>query len=193
MGMFHRLPQTMAALERAAGELPHRRRLTTTTATARRARSASSAASSRGTGRTSCPTCSRASTDVADKLGAGATVADVGCGAGGAVLLMAGAFPAAGSPATTSPSTPSTGRATRLAESGPDQRHVPRPPPAAAADRPLRRPRHDVRLHPRHDRPAGDDASDPRRRRRRRHVAARRHQGARHVRRERRARTRWRR
>ena len=31
---------------------------------------------------------------VVDKLTAGATVVDVGCGAGGAVLLMAGAFPA---------------------------------------------------------------------------------------------------
>jgi 2-polyprenyl-3-methyl-5-hydroxy-6-metoxy-1,4-benzoquinol methylase len=31
--------------------------------------------------------------DVVDKLTAGATVADVGCGAGGAVLLMAGAYP----------------------------------------------------------------------------------------------------
>ena len=31
---------------------------------------------------------------VEDKLRAGATVADVGCGAGGAVLLLAGAFPA---------------------------------------------------------------------------------------------------
>ena len=30
---------------------------------------------------------------VVDKLAAGATVADVGCGAGGAVLLMAGAYP----------------------------------------------------------------------------------------------------
>ena len=65
------------------------------------------------------------------------------------------------------------------------QRLVPRPTPRAAAGRPLRRPRHDVRLHPRHDRAAGDDGGDPRRARRRRHVVARRHQGARHVRGER--------
>ena len=55
------------------------------------------------------------------------------------------------------------------------------------------RPRHDVRLHPRHDRPAVDDGGHPRRRRRRRHVAARRHQGPRHLRPRTPPRTRWRR
>ena len=40
------------------------------------------------------PTVLPALDGVVDKLTAGATVVDVGCGAGGAVLLMAGAFPA---------------------------------------------------------------------------------------------------
>ena len=45
--------------------------------------------------------------------------------------------------------------------SGRHQRHVPRPAAAPDAGRPLRRPRHDVRLPPRHDRSAGDDGRHP--------------------------------
>ncbi len=62
MGMFHRFPQTMAALEADAGELPHRRSGTTTTATDPKAPSASNAASNRGTVTICCPTCCRPST-----------------------------------------------------------------------------------------------------------------------------------
>ena len=106
-------------------------------------------------------------------------VVDIGCGAGGAVLLMAGAFPAS----TFTGYDISQHALDRAdAAAGRDRaRPTPRSPTHARQPLPTdhsRRPRHDVRLHPRHDRPAGDDARHPRRRRRRRHVAARRHQGA---------------
>ena len=165
MGMFHRLPQTMAALRGAARELPHRARRATTTATGRRARSASSAASSRGTGPTCCPTSCRRWTASGQAAAPGARVADVGCGAGGAVLLLAGAFPASTFTGYDISQHALARADERLAERGPGERrrsHDPRDEPLP--DRPLARPRHDVRLHPRHDRSAGDDARHPGRR-----------------------------
>ena len=69
----------------------------------------------------------------------------------------------AASPATTSPSTrcDRAERAARRGRASPTRTfHDPRD--AADAGRPLRRPRHDVRLHPRHDRSAGDDGRHPR-------------------------------
>ena len=85
-------------------------------------------------------------------------VVDIGCGAGGAVLLLAEAFPASRVRRLRHlPARPGAGR-----RSGSPSRARPTPrsttPRASRADGPLRRPRHDVRLHPRHDRPAGDDA-----------------------------------
>ena len=130
---------------------------------------------------------------VTDRLADGILAADVGCGAGGAVLLMAAAFPA----------TRFTGydisqlalaRAERAAGRGRSrQRRVRRPALAAAARRRLARIRHDVRLPPRHVAPPGDGERGAHEPRRRRHVAAVRHQGARHVRARTSRRTRWRR
>ena len=56
------------------------------------------------------PTVLPALDGVVDRLESGATVIDVGCGAGSAVLLMASAFPGRRSSATTSPVTLWTGR-----------------------------------------------------------------------------------
>ena len=92
MGMFGRLPNTMAKLN----ELPESFRTGLGydyDARGRRARPASSAASRPGTATFSYPSCLPALDGVTAKLEAGATAADVGCGAGVAVLTMAAAFP----------------------------------------------------------------------------------------------------
>jgi hypothetical protein len=86
---------------------------------------------------------------------AGITVADIGCGAGGAVLLMAEAFPNSRSSATTSRSTHSSEPSTVGARSGADNVRFVDPRDEPLPDRRVGRLRHHVRLHPRHDRPAG--------------------------------------
>lgn len=93
MGMFHRLPQTMQALER----LPESFR--TGMGADYDSHGPEGAV---GIERSFepwnrahlLPDVVPAMDGVADKLRAGAAVADIGCGAGGAVLLLAGAFPA---------------------------------------------------------------------------------------------------
>ncbi len=95
---------------------------------------------------------------MADRLAAGARVADVGCGAGGAVLLLADAFPASTFTGYDISQYALARANERLGETGLTNASFADPREAPAAQRPLARPRHDVRLHPRHDRPAGDDA-----------------------------------
>lgn len=93
MGMFHRLPQTMRALE----EMPASFR-----SGLGHDYDSHGPQGAVGIERSFepwnraflLPTVLPALDGVVDKLGAGARVVDIGCGAGGAVLLMAGAFPA---------------------------------------------------------------------------------------------------
>lgn len=92
MGMFHRLPQTMRALE----DMPHSFR--TGIGHDYDSHGPEGAVgierSFEPWNRTFLlPVVLPALDGVVDKLERGATVVDVGCGAGGAVLLMAGAFP----------------------------------------------------------------------------------------------------
>jgi len=92
MGMFHRLPQTMATLD----DMPESFR----TGVGHNYDS-HGCAGAIGIERSFepwnktflLPVVLPALDGVADRLAAGAVVADVGCGAGGAVLLMAGAYP----------------------------------------------------------------------------------------------------
>ena len=93
MGMFHRLPQTMAALERMPDSFTHG---------LGHDYDSHGPEGAEGIERSFEPW-NRANLlrkvlpamdGVVDRLRAGARVADVGCGAGGAVLLMAEAFPA---------------------------------------------------------------------------------------------------
>ena len=153
---------------------------TTTTATARRAPSASSAASSRGTGPTCCPTCCPRSTASATSSPPVRRVADIGCGAGGAVLLMAAAFPASRFTGyDISQLRPATGPTSGCGEAGADERRVPRSARATRCptDHSLDLVTTFDCIHDMTD-PQGMMAAIRRRRRRRRHVAARRHQGA---------------
>ncbi len=122
---------------------------------------------------------------VVAKLEAGATVADIGCGAGGALIMMAKAFPASTFHGYDISQYALARAEEKKAEAGIANVHFhdPRVEPLPADG--SRRSGDDVRLHPRHDPPAGDDRHHPRGDRRRRHLAARRHQGARHLRRER--------
>ncbi|MFZ1490189.1 MAG: class I SAM-dependent methyltransferase [Ilumatobacteraceae bacterium] len=93
MGMFHRLPQTMAAL----GEMPEcfRTGLGLDYDSHGPEGAVGIERSFEPWNRAFLlPVVLPALDGVVDKLTAGAHVADVGCGAGGAVLLMAGAFPA---------------------------------------------------------------------------------------------------
>jgi 2-polyprenyl-3-methyl-5-hydroxy-6-metoxy-1,4-benzoquinol methylase len=93
MGMFHRLPQTMRALE----EMPESFRTGV-------GHDYDSHGPQGAVGiersfepwnkANLLPNVLPALEGIVDKLTAGARVADIGCGAGGAVLLMAGAFPA---------------------------------------------------------------------------------------------------
>lgn len=93
MGMFHRLPQTMRALE----EMPHSFR-----SGVGHDYDSHGPQGAVGIERSFepwnrahlLPTVLPALDGVVDKLRAGARVADIGCGAGGAVLLMGEAFPA---------------------------------------------------------------------------------------------------
>ena len=167
---------------------------TTTTATARRARSGSSAASSRGTGPTCCPTWCRRWTASADRLAAGARVADVGCGAGGAVLLLAGAFPAStftGYDISQHALARADERLRRAAGSTNAAFADPRAEPLPA-DRSLDLVTTFDCIHDMTD-PQGMMHAIRAALARRRHVAARRHQGPRHVRARTSPRTRWRR
>ena len=159
---------------------------TTTTATARRAQSASSAASSRGTAPSWCRPCVPALEGVVDRLERGAVVADVGCGAGGAVLLMAARV--AGrrrSSATTSRSTrsteppPSSRRAERTNARFVDPRVEPLPTDGSVDLITTFDCIHDM-THPQEMMHAIRRGHPPRR-----HLVARRHQGAAHLRRER--------
>ena len=187
MGMFHRLPQTMQTLE----EMPESFR--TGIGHDYDSHGPEGAVgierSFEPWNRTFLlPVVLPALDGVVDQLTAGATVADIGCGAGGAVLLMAARVPGQStSAATTSRATRSTGRSERLAEAGLANAHVPR---SAASD-----PMPDDQsvdlvttfdcIHDMTD-PQGMMDAIRRGDRRRRHVAARRHQGPGHVRRERR-------
>jgi 2-polyprenyl-3-methyl-5-hydroxy-6-metoxy-1,4-benzoquinol methylase len=93
MGMFHRLPQTMGAL----ADMPasFRSGLGHDYDSHGPEGAIGIERSFEPWNRTFLlPTVLPALDGVVDKLHAGATVADVGCGAGGAVLLMAGAYPA---------------------------------------------------------------------------------------------------
>ena len=92
-GFFSQLPQMIGGARAPARGVPHRASASRTTRSAPRAPRASSAASRRGSARCSCRSRSRSSTASARKLEAGAKVADVGCGAGVALLEMAKAFP----------------------------------------------------------------------------------------------------
>ena len=152
-------PQTMQALD----DLPRASApasATTTTATARRARSASSAASSRGTGRHLLPDVLPALDGVVDKprrrlrrRRRRLRRRRRGAADGRRVPRQPR------SPATTSRSTRSPGPTSGRAEAGCTNAAFHDPRQHAAARRRLARPRHDVRLHPRHDPPAGDDAT----------------------------------
>ena len=95
---------------------------------------------------------------VTERLAAGITVADVGCGAGGALLLMADAYPNCkflGYDISQYALLPRRGE-TRRSRRG--QCLVPRSTRAAAPRRRVGRVHHDLRLHPRHDPPVRDDA-----------------------------------
>ena len=118
--------------------------------------SASSAASSRGIVTTCFRRCCRRSTASSSGCEAGIDVADIGCGAGGAVLLMAEAFPR--EPLRRLRHLAVCARAGRAAPG----RVRTRPTCASSIPASSRCPTtgryefdHDVRLHPRHDRPAG--------------------------------------
>ena len=158
MGPFHHLPADMATLERAARERSAPGSGSTTTPTAPSARRASPAASSRGCAPTCCPTCCRSSTAWSSACGR-APRSPTSAAARAAWRCC--------SPRRSRPS-----HVRRL-------RHLParaRPGARAAGrgrasptstfldprDEPLptdgsRRLRHDVRLHPRHDRPGRRD------------------------------------
>jgi SAM-dependent methyltransferase len=117
MGMFHRLPQTMAALE----ELPESFRTGL-------GRDFDSHGPEGAVGIERSfepwnrahllPTVLPTLDGVVDKLGAGATGVDIGCGAGGAVLLLAEAFPASRFAGFDISRYALDRAATRLAESG---------------------------------------------------------------------------
>src|SRR5829696_5291135 len=165
MGMFHRLPQTMRSLE----ELPGRFR--TGLGADYDSHGPQGAV---GIERSFepwnrahlLPDVVPAMDGMEERLRAGAAVADVGCGAGGAVLLLAEAFPA------------STFTGYDISQ------HALARARERLAERGLANPRHHVRLHPRQDRSAVRHPRHPRRPARRRHLPARRHQGARQVRAE---------
>ena len=74
---------------------------------------------------------------VVAKLEAGATVADVGCGAGGALIMMAEAFPASTFHGYDISQYALARAEEKKAEAGVDQRALPRPARRAAARRPL--------------------------------------------------------
>ena len=100
---------------------------------------------------------------VVERLEAGGTVADVGCGAGVAVCLIAQAFPASEVHGYDISHLALERAERRRVELGLPNAHFHDARAGAAARRRLGRPRHDVRLHPRHDPPAGDDGGHPRR------------------------------
>ena len=138
------------------------------------------------------PTVLPALDGVVDRLKPASRLADIGCGAGSAVLLMAAAFPK---------STFAGYDISRHALIGQSRSRRPRESPMRRSPTlatlrcrlTIPSSGDDVRLPPRHDAPAADDGVDPLGPCRGRHMAARRHQGPRHLRAECRARTRWRR
>ena len=122
---------------------------------------------------------------VVPRLEAGGTAADVGCGAGVAVCLMATAFPASEihgydiSRLALERAEPATGGLRA------DQRPLPRRPRPSVARGRLGRSRDHLRLRPRHDPSTAGDGGHQGRPPRRRGVAAGRHEGPRFLRRER--------
>ena len=128
----------------------------TTTPTAPSARRASRAASSRGCAPTCSPTCCPQLDGVEERLARrhrdrrrGLRRRRHGAAVRRGVPRVAGAW------ATTSRSTRSISRGERQAEAGVDQRRASSTRATTPLpDRRLRRLRHDVRLHPRHDGPA---------------------------------------
>ena len=162
MGMFHRFPHTMAALE--AMPESFRTGLGHDYDSHGPEGAVGIERSFEPWNRTiSCPTCSPRSTASSSALSAGIDVADIGCGAGGAVLLMACRVPEqqvrrlrhladtrspCRVPADRGWSRRTFASSTRATSRLPDDGSV--------------RVRHDVRLHPRHDAPVRDDAHDPR-------------------------------
>ena len=152
MGMFHRFPQTMAALE--AMPESFRTGLGHDYDSHGPEGAVGIERSFEPWNRTiSCPTCCPRSTASSTRCQAGIDVADIGCGAGGAVLMMAAAFPAStfiGYDISQIRARPrrvpaDRGRSSRTFAS------TTRGDEPIAGRRPVR-PGHDVRLHPRHDR-----------------------------------------
>ena len=122
---------------------------------------------------------------VVERLRAGAAAADVGCGAGVALLEMAKAFPRSRIPRLRHlAACPRAGRGEPQA-GGRLERPLPRRRARPAARGRALRVRDDLRLPPRHDGPGVRDAPHPRRARTGRHLVDRRHQGARELRGER--------
>ena len=187
LGMFLRLPSMSVHDRAAAGVVPHRRGLRLRRPRPRCGRQRRGRAWRRGTGTSSCRCCCRCSTAWWTGCAPAGAAVDIGCGSGLAVLTIADGVPGR------------HGRGLRHLDAW--RWHAPRPTAhrVALTNASFHDARVDplptdgsadlvdhVRLHPRHDAPAGDDGDDPRGDRARRHVAARRHQGPRHVRRERR-------
>ena len=110
-------------------------------------------------------------------LEAGIDVADVGCGAGTALLTMAKAYPELALPRLRHLAARTRARRSQPQGSGTRQREVPRRADRPAPrGRPLRL-RHHLRLPARHDRSRRRDPLDPPLAPRRRHLVRRRHQG----------------
>ena len=182
-GMFYRLPQTMHVLDAARRVVSHGHRTRVRRVRSRR----------RGRHRAQLRTvvpqlprpggACRRSTAWSSGWTRAATAADIGCGAGVAVLTMAAAFPRVDLPRIRHlEACPSPCRAIPV-RAGARQREVPRRSCRRDPLGRLARSHHYFRLHPRHDRPRRDDAHDPHPRTRWR-LAPRRHQGPGHVRRE---------
>ena len=167
--------------------------VTTTTATAPVGRSASSEASSRGTTRICCRSCCRRSMVWSTGWPRERHAIDVGCGAGGAVLMMAAAFPRSNFVGYDISRYALDRAHEKLSDAGLpnaqffDPRESPMPSDHSVDAR------DNVRLHPRHDPSAADDGDDPGRAGRRRHAGC--SSTSRHSTRSSRtcARTRWRR
>ena len=93
-GMFHRPAADDGSTRAAARELPHRSRPTTTTPTVRRRPPGMERSFEPWNRAHLLPDVLPELDGVAPSSQAGAQVADIGCGAGGAVLMLAEAFPA---------------------------------------------------------------------------------------------------
>ena len=147
-----------------------------TTPSGPRAPTASSACWRPGFAPCSCRSRCRARRRRAPSSRRGAKVADVGCGAGVALIEMAKAFPRSEFHGYDISRHALDRARANAGAAGVDQRHVPRRQRRRPARRRPLRPRHHLRLHPRHDPPRPGDRGDPPRPQARRHLADRRHQ-----------------